>query len=175
MAKSSPTFISTVAAGVITAAILAAASFIPGAWAWFVDLLSRFWWHLQRSSEAPNWLLYLLGIFSVFWIIGIVLRINTEFSNPYVEDRYFGALWRWQYSNGAPIGIWAFCLRCDTVLVYSFNYGLYGEVSTNLFCETCNSIVLTQPGDKDLLVAKVHRQIDKKLRTREWKRNVPKP
>lgn len=173
MAKPSSTLIITIVSGVFTVAIVAAISFMPGAWVWFLDLLSRFLGYLQNTSELPNWSLHLLAIFSVLWLVGIVLKIGTVFRSDdpgissYLEDRFFGAIWRWEYVNGKPVNIWAYRPQCDTELIYSHQRDV-GETNTMLICETCDRSVLTQSGDKNYLIAKVYRQIERKLRTGEW-------
>ena len=176
MPKPSSTIVAIVVSIMLVIAFIAAVSMIPGAGSRFLDLLSHFWRHLQLTSELPNWAFYLLGIFSILWLFKPIRKVIAYFRNKrqsylsYVKDDYFGATWRWRYSKRDPIDIWAFCPHCDTALVYSHDGTLRGNQHTSLLCETCNRTVLTQPGDRDYLVAKVYRQIVRKLRTGEWKR-----
>ena len=100
--------------------------------------------------------------------IRAAVRNTDPTVTDYREDRFFGTVWRWHYAHGGPDGIWAFCPSCDTVLVYSYQRD-FGDLKTTLHCETCNRAILTEPGDRDNLVGKVHRQIDRKIRSGEWK------
>lgn len=104
--------------------------------------------------------------------VALVVRESTKKTSPsladYTEDRFFGVVWRWRYAQGGPSGAWAFCPKCDTILVYSYRHD-YGDFKTTLHCETCEVDLATESGNKDDLVGKVHRQIDRKLRTGEWK------
>lgn len=172
---------SNVIGGVLTAGVLAIAgvvwAFAPGAWAWFTNLWALAWAYLTSSASLPMWLVYVLYIASAAWLIRIGLGIYSAISNKeptfieYSRDCFFGAIWRWHYVQGCPTGIWSFCQACDTVLVYSYQWD-YGEQKTKLFCETCNRPIHTEQGDKGDLVAKVHRQIDRKIRNGEWKNYV---
>ena len=166
-----------VVAGVVLAIGGAVWAFAPNAWKWFTDLVSSVWAHLTSSASVPTWWLYVLYIAGAAWLVRIGLGVyaatssNEPTSSDYREDRFFGAIWRWHYAHGGPAGTWAFCPTCDTVLVYSYQRD-YGELKTTLSCETCNRTVYSESGDKDDLVGKVHRQIDRRIRTGEWKNYV---
>ena len=56
------------------------------------------------------------------------------------------------------------------MLIYSHEYSNknFHQYVTKLFCETCNQTLLENEGDKEYLVNKIHRQIDRKIRTKEW-------
>lgn len=168
--------------GIITAVLLAGGSavwaYAPGTWKWFVDALSAIWAHLMAPSRVSTWWLYILyavGAGALLVVALIVRETLTKTTGPtyldYKEDRFLGAVWRWQYAGGSPTGAWAFCPACDTMLVYGHQRG-FGDVTTTLHCETCKRDVLTEQGDKDYLVNKVYRQIDRNLRTGAWKNYV---
>ncbi|MBL8308014.1 MAG: hypothetical protein JNM33_15085 [Rubrivivax sp.] len=167
--------------GVIAGAVLAVGgavwAFAPAAWKWFTDLLASIWAHLTSAATVPTWWLYILYAISAAAVLTVALRVRAAATSTeptftdYTEDRFMGAVWRWRYAHGAPTGTWAFCPRCDTVLVYSYQRD-YGDLKTTLHCETCRVDIATEPGDRDDLVGKVHRQIDRKIRTGEWKNYV---
>jgi len=167
-----------VIAGLITASIVGAISFIPGLWAWVWAIIlsswSDFWAHIKSTHEVPSWMLYLLTIPTLRWLYQIALSTYDGLTSKeprqssYVQDRFFGVTWRWHYVSGHPSGIWAFCPACDTQLVYSFSYESLQQ-TIHLHCETCRHDLLRETGDKDYLVAKAHRQIDRKLRNGEWR------
>ena len=178
---SSDSIKTNVIGGIVTAGVLAIVgavwAFAPGAWIWFTHLLGSMWAHLTSAASVPTWWLYVLYAISAAVVLTVGLRVrkavmNTESTvTDYTEDRFFGAVWRWRYAHGGPTGTWAFCPRCDTVLVYSYRRD-YGAVKTTLHCETCDLDIAAEPGDRDDLLGKVHRQIDRKIRTGEWKNYV---
>ncbi|MFA6180396.1 MAG: hypothetical protein WC696_12360 [Candidatus Methylopumilus sp.] len=163
---------SQVIAGLFVAAILGAVSFIPGAFKWVVAIATDLWSHLRGTSEFPNWSLYLLALMSIHTFVHWTARV-TKPKGPsvasYNHDTFLGLKWRWSYISGHPENAWAFCPHCDTVLVY-FEVGSRFDPDRNtvLTCETCNRDLLRHEGDKDYLVQKIHRQIDRKIRTGEW-------
>lgn len=162
---------SQVAAGLIVAAIIGALSFIPGVFKWVADASTALWSHLIATSGFPNWGLYLLALMSiqtlVYWI-HLVIKPKGPNVAAYNHDTFLGLKWRWSYISGLPSGAWAFCPQCDTMLVYSENSRFDPNHQTALTCETCNRVMLQHEGDKDYLVQKIHRQIDRKVRNGEW-------
>lgn len=163
---------SQVIAGLIVAAVLGAISFVPGAFKWIAEVATDFWNHLRGTSEFPNWSLYLLALMSIHTILYWAARVMKP-KGPnvaaYNNDSFLGLKWRWSYISGHPANAWAFCPHCDTMLVYSEVGSLFDtDRKTVLTCETCNRDLLHHKGDKDYLVQKIHRQIDRKIRTGEW-------
>jgi ribosomal protein S27E len=178
MADSKVSTIATrVIAGVLTAGAVWAASLIPGALEWVSASAASIWSHLKGTSSLPNWSLYLLfmmSIPSVFLVINRMRKDKGPHISQYTEDSFFGVTWRWHYSFGnSPTNIWAFCPHCETMLVYGYEYPFNGDRTTVLTCETCSRPLLHNRGDRDYLVAKVHRQIDRNLRTGAWKNAFP--
>lgn len=167
---------SQVIAGLIVAAVVAAVSFIPGTFKWAVEAATDFWSHLFGATALPNWSLYLLALLSINTIIywtALAIKQKGPNISAYNHDTFLGLKWRWSYISGNPVNAWAFCPHCDTMLVYS-NIGSFfdGDRKTVLTCETCGQDMLHHNGEKDYLVEKIHRQIDRKIRTGEWERIV---
>ena len=182
MAESDTSSIKTnVIAGLITAAIIGVIGFAPGLWAWvsakFSSSWGTLWAHVTSSHEIPAWVLYLLALPTLLWLRQVALDVYKRLTSDeprqstYVQDRFFGVTWRWHYVSGHASGIWAFCSTCDTRLVYSSSYEKL-QPTVHLHCETCRHDLLRETGDKDYLVAKAHRQIDRKLRNGEWRQVV---
>ena len=163
---------SQVIAGLVVAVIIGAVSFVPGAFKWALEVVSIFWNHLFGVSALRNWSLYVLALMSLNTIIyWAVLVFKTKGPNiaAYKQDSFLGLKWRWSYVSGSPVNAWAFCPHCDTMLVYSVNGSFYdADRTTVLSCETCGQEMLHHKGDKEYLVEKIHRQIDRKIRTGEW-------
>ncbi|WP_310447197.1 hypothetical protein [Thiobacillus sp.] len=167
---------SQVIAGLIVAAVLGAISFVPGAFKWVSEVATNFWSHLRGTSEFPNWSLYLLALMSIHTLVYLAARvIKPKGPNvaTYNHDTFLDLKWRWSYISGLPANAWAFCPHCDTMLVYSEVGSRFDpDRKTVLTCETCNRDLLHHEGGKDYLVQKIHRQIDRKIRTGEWQSAV---
>ena len=165
-----------VIAGLLVAAIIGAVSLIPGAFKWAMETATLFWGHLFGVSSLPNWILYLLALMSLNTIIywaALVFKPKGPNISAYKYDTFLDLKWRWSYLSGSPINAWAFCPHCDTMLVHSQDGNFYdSNRKTVLTCETCNQDMLRHEGDKDYLVEKIHRQIDRKIRNGDWERIV---
>ena len=82
----------------------------------------------------------------------------------YVEDEFFGVIWRWNSS-----GTVAYCPNCQTRLVYNLSYD---RSNTSLYCETCAKTITTLDGERADVLGKVARQIERKINTEAWKKVV---
>ena len=161
---------SQIVAGLVVAAVVGAISFIPGVFKWVAASVIDLWIHLRGTSWFPNWSVYLLVLMSIHTLVYWIARV-TKPKGPnvtaYNQDTFLGLKWRWLYIAGRPANAWAFCPHCDTVLVYSED-----TRQTVLTCETCARDLLQHEGDKDYLVQKIRRQIERKIRSGEWKQVV---
>ncbi len=90
----------------------------------------------------------------------------------YTEDRLFNAVWRWEYGSSGIWNLACFCQSCESRLVYSEARVGYGRNVTKLICEHCTREVSETEGDYDYLEARVKREIDRRIRTGEYKRNL---
>jgi hypothetical protein len=94
----------------------------------------------------------------------------------YNKDQFFNAVWRWSYAgNGLPTDASSFCPNCDMQLMYHEDHGAYraaGLTNTILFCDRCNERVTDVEGDYDHLERRVLREIERKVRANEYKRNL---
>ena len=170
--------ISTVVGGLILAAILA---FVPRAWSFtchafslIASAISAFWSHLAASSSVPHWLLYLLVALALPFVCRTLARLRPDNSGDdpyraYQTDVFFGVRWKWDYGyNNEPVGIWGECPQCRTDLVYSYDDILH---RTDFTCETCHKTLAKLEGNKGFVLGKVARQVERKIRTGEWKDN----
>ncbi|MFZ3184747.1 MAG: hypothetical protein WA173_11470 [Pseudomonas sp.] len=175
----SSSILSQVIAGLIVAAIIGLIAFLPGAFKWLSSIVSGILSHLRSTSELPNWSLYLLLSISSHSFIKIILSLKQHKGpsvTSYSKDFFLGVTWRWSYISGRPINAWAFCPHCDTVLVYSQVGSRFDpDKKVILSCETCNIDLLHHDGDKDYLVQKIHRQIDRKIRNNDWLTVINQP
>jgi len=102
------------------------------------------------------------------------MELTPEFY-AYNKDQFFNAVWRWSYGgNGLPTDAASFCPNCDMQLMYHEDHGAYraaGLTNTILFCDRCNERITDVEGDYDHLERRVLREIERKVRTNEYKRN----
>jgi hypothetical protein len=87
-------------------------------------------------------------------------------------------LWRWRFISNNPTGLTPYCPTCDSQLVFDIEYSSTYPVtvqSTVLICERCNRNhpVLREDGTYEGIVKRVSREIDRLIRTGEWRRHVP--
>jgi hypothetical protein len=165
-----------VISGVLVVGVLWALSCIPGLLHWLGNIGVAFWSHLKSTSGLPNWGLYLLVLMAIQTVINLIKHLRKPKGpnvTAYKQDTFLDLTWRWSYIGNHPHQPWAFCPRCDTILVYSEHSGSYRtREETILTCETCNREMLRHEGDKDYLVNKILRQIDRIIRTGEWKKKI---
>jgi hypothetical protein len=168
-----------VLAGVLTAAALWTLSKIPGLLVWFGNIAGLFWSHLKGTSGLPNWGLYVLVFIALHALINFakrLLRPKGPNVSAYNQDSFMDIVWRWSYIGEQAQNPWAYCPYCDTMLVYSEQRGYPSRrvEQTTLTCERCNRALLHHNGDRDYLVAKILRQIDRNIRTGDWKTIINK-
>ena len=107
----------------------------------------------------------LFGVITIFQALRPVEKPDYVL---YVEDDIRGAKWRWGWIGNRLSNLWCYCPDCEAVLVY--RYDLIFE-ETHFLCENCrHSVVATiKGGDKDYALRAVEREIDRRIRTGEYK------
>lgn len=155
---------SRVIAGVITASVIGAASFIPGALQLLNKSAAIILAHLTSITGLPNWGLYLLIAMSIPTCIQLKSFVIMPKGKLYKSDEFFGCIWKWEYSRGQLHNIVSFCPECDTMLVCIKHRG-FGSIT--LTCENCNRDILHHEGTCGYLIEKVSRLIDRKIRAVE--------
>lgn len=166
--------------GVVTAVPAAALALVPGAWAWVADSAAALWRHLGEPSGLSNWAVYLLTGWSGLALVALAAHIRDKVRTSdrsmfaYVEDTFFGVVCRRAYRRRTLIALAAFCPACDTQLVYR-REGSYAEPRVVLYCEACRADRYAGEGSPKQFAAAVHRQIERKLRSGEWKGHAPRP
>ena len=170
---------SKVAATLIGSAILYLASFVPGLYPSIWNCLKRVGGWFVSSTPTPNWLLILLSFLSLILIIMVLCRTfireeHTITEDNYTEDQFHGIRWRWRYGRS---GIWSvvpFCPGCDMQIHPRSDYGgnYYPRQEGSKFtCDHCGSFDQFVSVETRHLEDAIIRQIQRKLRTGEW-RNV---
>ncbi len=136
------------------------------------------WSLLVAVYPVPGWLI-LIG---VTLIAPVLLSIIRNMRKPevkeltwldlYTEDRIESVVWRWHYVGSQIMGTAPYCPSCEAHLVYSEQYdrGWPRTVNrTEFHCEHCGVVRTSINGDHDYAIAKVEREIDRRIRTGEWK------
>jgi hypothetical protein len=167
-----------VVSALILGAITYALGLIPVLFSWLGNLFSNIWNFISLTTiVVPLWGLILLAILSLPTVYRIVQPMFRHKSNEpsllkYKQDTFFNVIWRWSYNyDDEPIldTINCFCPQCDTRLVYS-KEGFAYNVKLHVFCETCQKRLASfDTDDVNYVRAKVARQVDRKIRTNEWK------
>lgn len=179
-----------VIAALITATILSLASIVfPEVRASLVQLLSWAWsgvmwvWgSLNASYSMSGWVWLLAGILSLIGMLNIYFGIRdvNNLEEPewkaYVEDVIQGLKWRWEWVGGRVTGLWCFCSFCDATLVYDesscYSY-ITNDNKTDFRCENCGDrVVASMSGNKNFAIGTVEREIHRRIRTSEYKKDV---
>lgn len=177
-----------VAISVITAIIYAG-------WAPFLKHL----FFPSYSLAIPNVVVYAMILLSTFYIVSVLIEHQTKSSLKkypfleYTEDKLEGVICRWVLviSNSEPVvsKLRWYCPECDTQLICNVREITGMEyarkkrqsivdaeqpgVFTKLMCEHCHQIRLPEySGSVDQLNRKIIDQIERKLRSGEWKKVV---
>lgn len=161
----------TVIGGLILTLILWLSGFLPSIWEGCKFALGWFFHFLFSSVSMPVWLIVLIS----FLVVPTLFRIFSSFRkealghpnwHDYKQDEIFGMRWRWDYGlySGGIINISCFCPSDDTQLIYE-DWG--SKVAFQ--CETCNTRFGPFEGQINYFFGKIERQIQRKLRSGEWK------
>jgi len=141
-------------------------------------------WFFWGTVESPAWLFCILISASVVLLIVVASKIRREVKidepswiNNYTADNFFGIKWRWRYTSGRLNDPCAYCPTDDTILVYRREFDrasmfIGGSHAITLHCDTCGRQFCPFDGNDTHLIEKVMRQIDRKIRTNEWKQAV---
>lgn len=163
--------------------------FIPQTHDYVVDsflqvLFSIIWTYeaLLTSYTIPLWALILISILALSTIVRFLINLQGS-SKPehlsYREDFIYGANWRWKWSRNEISNIQCYCPKCDSLLVYddSSCHTRYTDVTkTDFICQNCESQLVTSihGGNKNYAINAVKREIERRIRTNEYKINLHK-
>jgi hypothetical protein len=163
--------------GTATALLGAAITYyVPPVWAFLKWAFESLLHVLRLELPLPIWSLLILAILiaPTFFRLLALLRKNPEPSwRDYTHDTFREMLWRWRFSspNGGFLDLRCYCPADDTLLVYT-ECGSHGTDKIGFECETCGRRFGPFDGNREYFIASIERQIDRKLRTEEWKQLV---
>ena len=143
--------------------------------------LSMTWLYetLLSSYTLPLWLLLTISFLSLISIVKFFMNFEIT-SKPehfsYTEDLVYGAKWKWKWTKDEVSDIQCYCPKCDAILIYDdrSSHTKYTDVSkTDFICENCNSQIITSihGGNKKYAINAVKREIERRIRTNEYKMN----
>jgi hypothetical protein len=136
--------------------------------------------HLVSTAIVPYWLIYVVIIILLLLFWSKAKRVITDLSaeaareSPlaYKKDCFYGMVWRWLMdSDFQPYRISTFCPKCD-MQIHSDSAEY--EYSTQFYCDKCgfkSEAIKMKPFQLEEWVI---REIQRKLRTKEWKQGLPK-
>lgn len=168
--------LATVLGGLVLAAIPKTRSFFTGLFIAIGEFFEKMWNVLISRWEIP----WIFILFLILLTIPTLIRIFRLFvpkseikpsmyvpkEIDYDEDEFFGVIWRW--NSDEAIG---YCPTCQTRVIYKLGYNGRG-IESSLYCETCRRTLTTLDGDRQDVLGRVARQIERKLNTGEWKQVV---
>lgn len=152
----------------------------------FLTLLSDntiwLYYMLLTSYSLPIWVLLIISILAIITIVRVLLLFTNsskEEYTKYVEDSIYNAKWRWKWTKSEIVNIECYCPKCDSVLVYdeSSCHTRYTDVAkTDFICENCNSQLVTtiHGGNKKYAINAIKREIERRIRTNEYKTVINK-
>jgi uncharacterized protein YlaI len=160
---------------------------VPSLRGYVADFFGRLWlgvvwcWNALFSSYAlPGWAWLGISVFAIIGLLNIYIAIRGETETPeynsYVEDSFYGAKWRWVWIENRIAKLWCYCPICDATLVYddsSCRSFRTNAQKTFFICENCGDRVVATitGGDKRYATGAVEREIHRRIRTGEYKKN----
>lgn len=145
---------------------------------WFWTIILNFDVYIRRPAIIPLWFLYLIVLFLLIELLIELSRVDMRYTEQkgqekspitYKSDKFFDVVWRWKLdSNFYPFSITTFCPSCDMQL-YPENLG-FGRIIFH--CDKCNYKGFPLELDEVRLEDWVSREIQRKIRTGEWKQII---
>jgi hypothetical protein len=167
--------LATVIGGLVLAALAAIWPAFKQVVIWLWQRIAELAGLFGNSYLIPGWALALLILCGLPTVIRIALSVRKQQLpgyTSYVQDTIKGVTWRWAWNGAAINGLWAFCPRCDSELVYddsSCNDIISGRRETSFICEHCGHQPVTTitGGNKGYALSAIEREIRRKVRTNE--------
>lgn len=114
-----------------------------------------------------NYLILAVVMITVMVILYFVFFKNGEDFHDYVEDNLYSVPWRWEWKKDNIVNLKCHCPKCDEVLVYENDNILH---KTYFLCPSCDKQkAVIGGGDSKYAFGIVKREIQRKIRTKEFK------
>lgn len=170
-----------VVAGVILLYISEKQEYIALPFLWIWSCVIWLWEMLNASYPTSGWMWLFFSVFSLIGILNIYYGLRGDSEEPewktYIEDRMYGSIWRWYWAGDSIQDLWCFCPGCDATLVYddsSCRFGSLTEPKTDFICENCRGgtkVSSIKGGSKYYAVGVIEREIQRRIRTGEYKKD----
>lgn len=113
-----------------------------------------------------------VGLLLICIILYYVFFMAKEDFYKYTQDDLYNVPWRWEWKKKDIINLKCHCPQCDEVLVYENDYLLH---KTYFLCPSCDSQkAVIGGGDSKYAFGIVKREINRKIRTKEYKELITK-
>lgn len=150
-------------------------------YSWILSLLKSLWTFATSDTLTPNWMLGLLGAFSLMFLSLLGFFIwqwaVEEFSKPsyrdYREDIFFGMKWRWKYSTTEKsITIpRPSCPTCSyDIIPTRTSISSIVDIEYTYHCDNCEKDITKLKEQPEVTISKVERQAIRKINTGEWEK-----
>lgn len=171
--------IASIIAGIVLLAVPVVRGYVVRFLSWLWSGVIWCWESLIASYSLPGWAWLVISIFALVGLVNLYLAIKGESEQSefktYIEDFIHGAKWRWDWIGNQITDVWCYCPHCDATLVYDDsscrNY-LSNIKKTDFICENCGHSVVTSitGGNKNYATSAIMREIDRRIRTGEYKK-----
>lgn len=148
-------------------------------WAW--ERVKSFAALFGDDYRTSGWLLALLGVLALITVVRFLAGLRANLAPDYtkfVALPLYGATWHWTWRSGEISNLWCLCPTCQAELVYDDssvrNIYTHEREHTKFVCETCGGkiVATVDGGDKDYALDAVKREIRRRVRTGEYKRQL---
>lgn len=134
---------------------------------------------MLSSYDVPVWLLLIISILALISIFKFFIYLQNRSKIEYlkyIEDNIYNAKWKWKWSKGKIVDLQCYCPTCDAVLVYDDTTHMKPTelLKTEFICENCNSQIVStiHGGNKNYAINAVKREIERRVRTQEYKTSI---
>ena len=162
----------TTSRALFSALVLSLILLVPGVWEQLHTAGLSLYNILTNSFQVPALLVgtaVLTALGTVWFIFETVRNPDANLWLEFKEDQLHGMKWRWRYnpSGNGIVDLKCYCVCDDTPLEC---HEQYCEVVYE--CKTCKHIVGPIKGDHEQLLRSVQMQIERKLRTGDWRKDA---
>lgn len=144
---------------------------------WLHKWILSGWKFVVTTHSVRGWAILLVGTLGLIGLIAVIQLLWPEKLPEYSLFKrmtYHGAIWRWQWLGNTVVNLWGFCPHCDASLVFddsSMRDPFNNRKGTEFICEHCQNAVIARidGGGKDYAIALITREIERQVRTGEYK------
>jgi hypothetical protein len=149
---------------------------IHGLWTWVSTIAVELYRFLISSVTIPIGVIAILAVLSLPTLIKMVKSFLPNKKVPklrmYTEDIFDGMIWRWKlFEPNNVMELLCFCPDDQMELVPDPSSNIHSDL-TSFHCGRCNRDWEPLVGTEDDIKKRITLEIDRKIRTGEWKEVV---